>query len=305
MQNQLKVSVPATSANLGPGFDCLGMAFSLHNETTFTQSETLGFEVSGVDSHKIPTDETNLIYTSALTLFDRLGKRPFPMHIKQHNSIPVGSGLGSSSTAVLAGLMGANGLLGSPLTRSDILDIAIEMEGHPDNVAPAMHGGLVLSLMHEAGTHIERIDIEPLSAVVVLPDFKMLTEEARAILPTAVSRQDAIFNCSRIALLLRAFQTHDYEKLKLSMQDKLHQPYRLTLIPGAEQAVEAAYQAGAKGVALSGAGPSLIAFAPNGLPQIGGAICQTFAKHGLSSRQWCLPMDLHGAKAEALPNSQK
>ncbi|MEM7331409.1 MAG: homoserine kinase [Chloroflexota bacterium] len=303
MCDQIKVSVPATSANLGPGFDCLGMALSLHNETIFSKADRLSFEIGGVDARKIPADETNLIFTSALTLFDRLGKRPFPMHIQQQNHIPVGSGLGSSSTAVLAGLMGANGLLGFPLSKKEVLDLAIEMEGHPDNVAPAMYGGLVLSLMHDSGTHIECIDIQPINAVVVLPDFKMLTEEARAILPTAVSRQDAIFNCSRIALLLRAFQTNDYDKLKISMQDRLHQPYRLTLIPGAEEAAEAAYQMGAKGVALSGAGPSLIAFAPNNLPQIGDAMRHAFSKNGLNSRQWCLPMDKQGAEATPITNS--
>ena len=225
------------------------------------------------------------------------------MHIQQNNNIPVGSGLGSSSTAVIAGLMGANGLLGFPLSKAEVLDIAIEMEGHPDNVAPAMHGGLVLSLMHEAGTHIEQIEIKHIEAVIVLPDFKMLTEEARAILPTFVSRQDAIFNCSRIALLLRALQTNDYDKLKISMQDRLHQPYRLTLIPGAEDAVDAAYLAGAKGVALSGAGPSIIAFAPDNLSKIGNAMCQAFKSNGLDSRQWCLPMDISGTQAEPISNS--
>lgn len=295
MPQKIEVSVPATSANLGPGFDCLGMAFALYNKTIFTKSDfDTTFEIHGIDAHKIPANEQNLIYTSACYLFDQVGKRPFPMHIEQHNAIPVGSGLGSSSTAVIAGLMGANGLLDFPLSREEVLDLAIGMEGHPDNVAPAMHGGLVLSLMHDEGTHVERIEVEPIQAVVVLPDFKMLTEEARAILPTAVSRQDAIFNCSRIALLIRAFQTNNYDKLKLSMQDKLHQPYRLSLIPGAETAVEAAYQAGAKGVALSGAGPSIIAFAPSNLEEIGRVICQTFQQAGLDSRQWQLPLDTSG-----------
>lgn len=299
MPNHIQVTVPATSANLGPGFDCLGIALDLYNITTFTKTESkTTFDITGVDAHKIPTDNTNLIYTSAKYLFDKLGKRPFPMHIKQENNIPVGSGLGSSSTAVLAGLLGANGLLDFPLTRAEILDIAIEMEGHPDNVAPAMHGGLVLSLMHEDGTHIECIDIQPIQAAVVLPDFKMLTEEARAILPTAVSRQDAIFNCSRIALLIRAFQLNDYEKLKISMQDRLHQPYRLTLIPGAETAVQAAYTHGAKGVALSGAGPSLIAFAPNNLQQIATAISQKFNAAGLDTRSWILNLDTQGAQTK-------
>lgn len=296
MVEKVEVTIPATSANLGPGFDCLGIALSLYNKTTFRRSQNgTHFLISGVDCHKIPADENNLIYKSACHLFARLGKRPLPMHIEQHNHIPVGSGLGSSSTAVLAGLLGANGLLDFPLTRDEILDIAIEMEGHPDNVAPAMHGGLILSLMHENGTHIEPIEVEPMEVIVVLPDFQMLTEEARAILPATVSRQDAIFNCSRIALLIRALQTGDYEKLKISMEDRLHQPYRLTLIPGAETAVNAAYAAGAKGVALSGAGPSLLAFAPANHIAVRQAIVDAFAEANLPSRHWQLPIDFEGA----------
>lgn len=293
---KIKITIPATSANLGPGFDSLGMALSLHNVVILSKGEHshTTFEISGIDAFKIPQDNRNLVYCAAQYLFKKVGKQAFPFHIHQHNNIPVSSGLGSSSTAVLGGLIGANGLLDFPLSQDEILDLAIEIEGHPDNVAPAMHGGLILSVMHEQGTHIEKIDLSPLNAVVVLPDFHLLTSEARAALPTHISRADAIFNSSRLALLVQAFQKADFDLLSLAMQDRLHQPYRLNMIPGAQTAVDAAYLGGAKGVALSGAGPSLIAFGPDNLPQIGNAMRQAFQEANLSSRQWLLKMDTTG-----------
>ncbi|GIK56243.1 MAG: homoserine kinase [Chloroflexi bacterium] len=303
---QVTVSIPATSANLGPGFDCLGLALALYNRITFTavpptpSPPPLTITVSGVDAHKVATDESNLVYQCANIIFDKAGQRPSPLHIHQENNIPVGSGLGSSSTAVLGGMLAANELVARPFTTAQILQFAAEKEGHPDNVAPAFYGGLVLGVAHETGLHIERFTLPELQAVVVLPDFHLLTSEARAALPTQVSRQDAIFNAARTPLVIRALQTADYDLLRIAMQDRLHQPYRIPLIPGMAQAFAAAQASGAKGVALSGAGPSLIAFAPDGHERIAAAVTAVFAQHGLASRTWVLTVDNGGVDSEIL-----
>ena len=300
--NQVTVTVPATSANLGPGFDCLGVALALHNKVTFTavSAPKLTIQVAGLDADKVPTDENNLVYQSACLMFDRLGKRPSGLHIQQENNIPVGSGLGSSSTAVLAGLLGANALMDGHFSQADILAIAAAEEGHPDNVAPALLGGLVLGVMHGEQVHIEQLPIAPQQVVIVMPDFKLLTKDARAALPSQVSRQDAIFNASRLPLLIHALATAAYPTLTLAMQDKLHQPYRLPLIPGMAAAFDAAYAAGAAGVALRGAGPSLIAFAPQNHEQIIAAVTAVFQQHNLTGRSWILPIDTEGTQMNRL-----
>ena len=298
MMNQVTVTIPASSANLGPGFECLGVALGLTNTVTFTavSQPDLTIDVTGLDAAKVPTDETNLVYQSASCMFERLGQRPSGLHIQQENNIPVGSGLGSSSTAVLAGLLGANALLDGHFSQADILAIATAEEGHPDNVAPALYGGLVLGVMDGEHLHIERLPIAPQQVAVILPDFHLLTFEARAALPANISRQDAIFNTSRLPLLIRALETAAFPQLTLAMQDKLHQPYRLPLIPGMAEAFEAAYAAGAAGVALSGAGPSLIAFAPNRHAEIVSAVTAVFQQNNLRSRSWILPIDSAGTQ---------
>lgn len=296
------VTIPATSANLGPGFDCLGLALALYNRITFTavpptpSTPPLTITVSGVDAHKVATDESNLVYQCANLIFDKVGQRPSPLHIHQENNIPVGSGLGSSSTAVLGGMLAANELVGRPYTPAQILQFAAQKEGHPDNVAPAMYGSLVLGVAHDAGLHIERFAVPDLRVAVVLPDFHLLTSEARAALPAQVTHHDAIFNAARTPLVIRALQTADYDLLGIAMQDRLHQPCRIPLIPGMAQAFAAAQAAGARGVALSGAGPSLIAFAPDGHEAIAAAVTAVFTQHDLTSRTWVLAVDHHGTQ---------
>lgn len=307
---QVTITIPATTANLGPGFDCLGLALGLYNHVTFTvisdhtpqpnnpQINELQIIVNGVDAHKVPIDTSNLVAKTANLMFDRLGKRPSRLHIHQTNNIPVGSGLGSSSTAVLAGLLGADALTGGNVTQTDLVEMATDIEGHPDNVAPAFYGGLVLGLQTETCLHIEKLSIPPIQVVIVLPDFHLLTTDARAAIPSHVSRADSIFNTSHLGLLIRALETADYDKLAIAMQDRLHQPYRIPLIPGMNAAFAAARQAGAKGVALSGAGPSLIAFAPDNHQKIVDAVTAVFAGTGLSSRAWILPIDTTGCTVQ-------
>lgn len=293
---QVTISVPATTANLGPGYDCLGLALDLRHRVTMTPLEEEGLRITaaGEDAHKVPLDEQNLVFQAARLLFERLQWRPPGLQIAQENKIPIASGLGSSSSAVLAGMFGANALAGSPLSKQEILQMATDFEGHPDNVAPAVYGGLILGVQGARGLIVESIPIPTLHVVVVLPDFELLTADARAALPEQVSRQDAIFNASRTALLIRALRMGDYALLGEAMRDRLHQPYRIPLIPGMADAFAAAKEAGASGVALSGAGPSLIAFATTGYQAIASAAEEAFKRAGCDARVWNLTTDTTG-----------
>ena len=196
-------------------------------------------------------------------------------------------------------MFGANALAGSPLSRQEILQLATDLEGHPDNVAPAVHGGLVLGIQGSNGLVIEQFQIPSLNVVIVLPDYQLLTADDRAALPDHIPLPDAIFNASRIGLLIRALETADYKKLQCAMQDRLHQPYRIQLIPGMKDAFQAAQEAGAAGVALSGAGPSLIAFAPEHHQEISAAAVSAFARAGYACRTWQLPVDTIGVIVSA------
>lgn len=311
-QQSVTVRVPATSANLGPGYDCLGIALSLYNTIRLTATgdftptfpganPQLTIVTQGVDADKIPTDAGNLVYQTAALVFRRANLWPAHLTIELDGQIPVGSGLGSSSSAVVAGLLAANELTGKQLHRDEVLQMATEVEGHPDNVAPALLGGLVLGVLSSDSEGHELLRLEHLltpllRAVVVLPDLHFPTSEARAVVPQTLSRQDAIHNAGCMGLLVYALTTGNYGQLRTAMDDRLHQPYRLPLIPGATEAMAAAYGAGAGGVALSGAGPSLIAFAPDNHSQITAAMIAAFGAAGLTSRAWTLHSEPQGAQ---------
>src|SRR5215207_10114050 len=285
----ITVRVPATSANLGPGFDTLGLALDLWNETTLTLAIEHTVRINGEGAEKLSLGENNLIIESAQKLAKCVGKHLPPFHLDCTNRIPLSSGLGSSAAAKLTGLLGANTLLGNPLIHAEILDLAAEMEGHPDNVAPALLGGLVVSTMEAGRVFAQKIKLEPnhdapIQITIVLPDFHMSTQEARAALPDRVSLKDAVHNISRAVLVTEAFRNRDLDLLGKAMNDTLHQPYRLSLIPGARQAMEAAKEAGAAAAALSGAGPSLIAFSSKQDPAIGEAMTRAFQSAGLPAR---------------------
>lgn len=294
----ITIRVPATSANLGPGFDALGLALDLWNEAVITLAIEHSVQVGGEGTEKLSTGENNLIVRSAQKLAECAGKRLPPFHIDCLNRIPLSSGLGSSAAAKLTGLLGANMLLGKPLSNDEILKLAAEMEGHPDNVAPALMGGLVISTMHDGKVLARKLPIAPFHITVVLPDIHLSTKEARAALPEHVSRKDAVHNISRAVLVTEALRNGDFDLLGKAMTDTLHQPYRLSFIPGAQAAMEAAKEAGAAGVALSGAGPSLIAFSSKWDPAIGEAMTGAFGQAGLSARTFQLKVSNHGAEAQ-------
>ncbi|MGB9870373.1 MAG: homoserine kinase [Anaerolineae bacterium] len=298
---KVRVLVPATTANLGPGFDALGLALDLWNETVWTSTGDgrIRVTISGEGEGVLPTDETNPIVAAALSLYARLGATCEGLQVHCINRIPLSSGLGSSSAALLSGLLGANALLGEPLSQEEILRLAIETEGHPDNVAPAMLGGLVVSILHDGQVVSIKLPAKahrtPLRVTVVLPDFDFPTEYARSILPRTVDRRDAIFNISRSVLVVEALRTGDLDMLGKAMEDRIHQPYRLPLIPGALAAMEAARKAGAAAVALSGAGPGLIAFSSDWAPEIGEAMRREFERAGLHARVFHLRVSERGA----------
>lgn len=298
----ITIRVPATSANLGPGFDSLGLALDLWNETIIRLAIEYTVQVNGEGAEKLSLGENNLIIQSAQKLADCVGKRLPPFHVDCVNQIPLSSGLGSSAAAKLTGLLGANTLLGKPLTRDEILNLATEMEGHPDNVAPAMLGGLVVSTMEEGKVVAHKImgeeNAPSLHITVVVPEFHLPTQESRTALPQQVSLKDAVHNISRTVLVAEAFRNGDVELLGKAMTDTLHQPHRLPLIPGAQVAMDAAKGTGASAAALSGAGPSVIAFSAKRDPAIGEAMKHAFEERGVSARIFQLQMSNHGAEVQ-------
>jgi homoserine kinase len=292
------VRVPATTANLGPGFDSLGLALDLWNETEFSQAgrKKLNVTIEGEGADSLPLDESNAIVMAALQLYKLCGKKPTGLTICCRNRIPLISGMGSSSAALVTGMLGANTLLGNPFPQNEIMTMATQLEGHPDNVVPAMLGGLVASAIRSGEVVSRKLLVSPMAITVVFPDFYFPTKAAREILPEYVLRQDAIYNLSRAVLVIKAFELGDLALLGEVMEDSLHQPYRLPLIPGALDAMEAARKSGAAGVALSGAGPSLIAFSGQPAdPRIGLAMKAAFEKAGLTARIFPLNISHSGA----------
>ena len=289
MVHEVSIDIPATAANLGPGFDCLGLALNLYNRVTLAETSSgLSVDVRGEGANIIPKDDTNLVLRAAERLFQLVGQRPAGVSLIQENQIPVGSGLGSSAAAVLGGILAANSLAGKPLGQEEVLALAAEIEGHPDNVTPALYGGLTLTVNDGTQLVVEQIPVPEMKVVVVLPEIELPTVEARAALPSLVPITDAVFNASRVGLLVRALERADYKMLRVAVQDRLHQPYRLPLIRGMAGAFQAGLSAGAAAVALSGAGPSIIAFTPDRHKAIGEEISQAFSAVGVSSRTWVL-----------------
>ena len=257
---KIKVSVPATSANVGSGFDALGLAVTLYNTVTFEESDKL--DISSADGTRIPRNESNLVYRSARVLFDRVGKKMPPLKSVQTDPIPMARGLGSSSACIIAGLLGANRMLGEILNTQELLTLATGIEGHPDNVAPALLGGLTSSVFEDGQVYSVKRDVDQsLCFAAVVPDYKLLTEAARAALPAQVPHKDAVYNLSRAALVPAAFCEGRHDLLAIATEDRLHQPYRLPLMPGAKEVFALAKDCGAKAVYVSGAGSTVMAVA--------------------------------------------
>ena len=256
----IKLQIPATSANLGAGFDALGLALQLYNDVEMEECDTVA--ISSTDNTPVPTDESNLIYTAAKDLYQVCGKTLKGLRLVQTNRIPMTRGLGSSSACIVAGLVGANQLLGDPLQTDDLVDLAAQIEGHPDNTAPALLGGIVTAVFDGRRVHWVKQEVyTKLRFAAMIPDFELKTERARACLPTEVSHKDAVYNLSRAALFSASLLTGKFENLRTAVHDKLHQPYRMALIPRAREVFDIAYAHGAYAVYISGAGPTVMAIA--------------------------------------------
>lgn len=254
----IKLKIPATSANLGAGFDALGLALNFYNYINMEESNTV--DITALDGEKIPLDETNLVYDTVKKLFEICGKPFYGLHLEQTSNIPMARGLGSSSACIIGGLFGANTLLKNPLTHDDLVNLAAQIEGHPDNTAPALLGGIVTAVFDGKIVHWVKQEVHTaLKFVAILPDFELKTEQARACLPKEVSHSDAVYNLSRAALFSASLLTGKYENLRTAVHDKLHQPYRMGLIPMAREVFDTGYALGAYGMYISGAGPAIMA----------------------------------------------
>ena len=254
------VRVPATTANLGPGFDSLGMALGLWNRVHIRWGGPPGVTVHGQGEGRLSTDERNLTYRAAQRLLEEVGIPASPLGITAWQEVPLSRGLGSSACAVVGGLAAANALLDDPVPAPRLLELAAEMEGHPDNVAPALLGGCCIVVMDGTQIHAAPVPLPPdLQCVVYIPDQPMPTRQARSVLSATVSRKDAVFNIGRTALLVAGLATGHPEYLRLATQDSLHQPARQRLFPAMKQIFANALKAGARGVFLSGAGSSVLA----------------------------------------------
>jgi homoserine kinase len=258
----------------------------------------LHISIEGEGAGALPVGPENLVIKAAESVFSIAGCRPAGLSLVQRNGIPVSGGLGSSAAAVVAGIMAADRLVGAKLSDEAMVGLATQMEGHPDNVAPALYGGLTLVNREASRLVVDRIHVPPMWVTIVMPEFDLPTQAARAVLPEKVLMADAVFNIARTAALVRALETGDFDKLRLAMQDRLHQRYRAPLIPGMVESIAAARGVGAA-VALSGAGPSLAAFVPEGHQGIAQVMTESFARSGVSSRSWILPVDKLGSQVIA------
>lgn len=295
----VRVKVPATSANLGPGFDTLGMALDLYNYVELTvQGTEVIIEVEGEGVEDIPLDKSNVVYQAAEKVFDKVGFTASGVTLKLINHIPVARGLGSSAAAIVGGIIAANSVSGNKLSLNQLLAIATEFEGHPDNVAPALFGGIVISTDVQGEIIWQQIlPKNNLKLVIAVPEFALSTKLSREVLPNNISFTDAVFNVSRVGMVMMAFINGDYSLLAKVMEDKLHQPYRSQLVPGMEDVFKEVKEKGYP-IALSGAGPTLIAFCVTEEEgeEIRKVMAHTFNKFGVNCVTKVLIPNINGAE---------
>jgi homoserine kinase len=293
------VRVPATSANLGPGYDAVGLALSLGMRISLERAPAPMVEVRGTGADLIPRGPEHPAYRAARFVAELVGEYDAHFHLVQENDIPPARGLGGSAAALVGGAVAANDLLGRSMPAPDLLNLVCELDGHPDNAAPALLGGLVIGTLTSEGISAVRLEPKGLKAVVAVPDFIVSTTAARRALPEKVSHKDASFNVGRAGLLLGALATGEYELLRVAMQDRLHQPYRSHLVPGLEDVIEAALKNGVYGACLSGSGPTVLALAPDEhAPKIASAMRAAFEARKVEAKAWVLDVDLSGARVE-------
>jgi homoserine kinase len=295
------VRVPASSANLGPGFDALGLALGVYLECRFRRSEALSITVSGRDSASIPTGPDNLIWRTALAVAGDHGMTLSPIELEVRNDIPLGKGMGSSAAALTAGVVIADVLLELGWKPLRVLDEAARLDGHPDNVAAGTLGSIVASAIDSGGVaRAVRIDLPTRFGVaVVVPDFVLPTSHARSVLPSSYSKEDAVFNVQRAALLIAALATGNTLAFPAALEDRFHQPYRVPLVPGLDDILKLRAP-GLLGCALSGAGPSILVFFERGYESVADLVCQIFRIHGHDSEVMITNVAEHGFELKEL-----
>lgn len=273
----ISIRVPATSANLGPGFDCLGLALGLYNYLDVEPANALSIQARGEGAAFIPANESNLTYQSMLRAYETAGRKVPPVRLVQRNALPVSRGLGSSATGIVSGVFAANEMMGGVLDMEEMLRIATEMEGHPDNVAPCLLGGLTASMLQDGRVYTQRARVASCwKFAAMVPDFVLSTKKARAVLPDTYPRAAAVGNIARALFMYEALQQDDAHMLAVASADAIHQPYRSTLIPEWDDVRSAAGAAGAAAVFLSGAGPTIMSIyhrqTPEYLPRLKGRL---------------------------------
>lgn len=308
---KVTVKVPASTSNFGSGFDCIGMALPIYNIITIEETVLpgTGVEINVIAEDEsrdtlalehIPTDENNIIYKAVEILYNSIGQNPSELKINIKTEVPIARGLGSSASIIIGGLLAANELLNKPADEAALLSIATEVEGHPDNVTPAYTGGLVLTSLEEDGSVVYRKLPWPEDwhVTVCVPDCELETEIARSVLPKEVPMKDATFNSRRTAMFVEALYTKDAELMKLALQDKLHQPYRMKLVPGMEDIVNnLKHEENVIGCTLSGAGPSLLVISQkNDLDRIKSIVTETWANYNVKGTCHTLKPELNGAQ---------
>ncbi len=308
---KVSVKVPATTANLGPGFDCMGMALPIYNIITIEETVLpgTGIEINVISEddtadelslEHIPMDENSIIYKAVELLYNSIGQTPSELKITIHSQIPIARGLGSSASVIVGGLLAANELLGRPADEAALLSIATEVEGHPDNVTPAIVGGLVLTSSEKDGSIVYRkLDWpQEWNLTLCVPEYELATDISRSVLPKEVPISDAVFNAKRLAMFVHAIHTKDSQLMKLALKDKLHQPYRMKLVPGLEKIIEnLKHEENVLGCVLSGAGPSvLIISEKNNLDRIKDIVKETWADLNIKADIYTLPVENNGAQ---------
>ncbi len=287
-QSKIRIRVPATTANLGPGFDCLGMALNLWNEVIVEPADRTMVMVNGEGADKLARDESNLIFQTIQGSYRKRGQKAPGFKIECINRIPLARGLGSSAAAIVAGLLAANYFMGGfgRTRKTDILQEAAAIEGHGDNVAPAIFGGCQIVFKDGDRFLQSRIYLPPLprKAVLFIPDLEIATARARQVMPAAVPLAHAVYNLSRVALLVKSLSFGPGSLLKWGTQDRLHQPYRQAIYPAMERIFRAAMSAGASGVFLSGSGSTILALCDESSAAVGRAMLQAGRREGLQAR---------------------
>ena len=293
---RVHVRVPATSANLGPGFDALGLALALYNEVVAEERDGVTVTIEGEGADRLARDGGNVVARGVKLAYEAAGRAFKGCALECVNRIPTARGLGSSAAAWVGGLVAGNALAGSPLSREALLGLAARAEGHPDNVAAAVFGGLTVSCVTPDGVTAVTLPVpKSLSWVVLVPEVTSATAEARALLPRSVPREDAVFNVQRVALLLAGLQSAQPAVLSVALEDRLHQPYRLKLFPWMPDVATAARTAGALGCVLSGAGPSLLAVVDGNGTAVGRAMEEAASRAGIRGKAQALDVDAAGA----------